>query len=133
MNIKYLAQVTDPGDGGAGGSGTINIGKITGQGILGDPGANAPTLFENFLSGALGILTIIAGIWFVFLVFTGAIGIISSGGEKGAYENARNRISTGVIGIVVVIAAIFVVDLVGTLLGVNLLNPAEFITSFTLN
>lgn len=110
----------------------IDVGPIQGQGPLSFPGANSPKLLENFFSGIIGVMTVIAGIWFVFLVFSGALGIISSGGEKSAYENARKRISTGVIGIVVVIAAVFIVDLVGTLLGLDILNPGQFLLNFTL-
>ncbi len=108
-----------------------DLGIIQGLGILGfegGSGADAPTVFNKLLSASIGLMTVIAIIWFVFVFITGAIAIIGSGGEKGAYEAARKKIMTGVIGIVVVIAAIFVIDLVGWLLGINLiLNPGDLI------
>lgn len=104
---------------------------LQGIGPLGVGDANSPSLFNRFLSGVIGIMTAIAAIWFVFLLLTGAIGILTSGGDKAAYESARKKITTGLIGIIVVIASIFVVDLVGNLLGIpNILDPGAFVQSF---
>lgn len=90
---------------------------------------SAITIFTNFMSKVIGILTVIAIIWFIFTFITGAIGIISSGGDKAALESAQKKITTGLIGLVVVIIAVFAIDLVGYLLGfsVSILNlPALF-------
>lgn len=88
----------------------------------------APTLFNTFISSAIGLMTMIAAIWFIFTLVTGAIGIISSGGDKAKVAEARSRITTGLIGLVILISAVFIVELIGTLIGFNLiLNPAEFI------
>ena len=95
-----------------------------GFGPLGlDEGQSAPEVFTNFISSAIGLMTIIAIIWFVLLMIIGAIGIISSGGDKTALESARKRITTGVIGFVVVVAAIFIVQLIGKIIGIpNILD-----------
>lgn len=100
----------------------IDFGNITGIGPLGNPQGNGITNFQVFLSTAIGLMTIIAFIWFIFSFITGAIGIISSGGDPKAYESARKKITTGIIGVVVVIAAIFVIDLVGVIFGIPFLN-----------
>jgi hypothetical protein len=103
----------------------ISVGPIEGFGPLGLEGAGtdtAPSVFSNFLSTIIGLLTIIAAIWFVVLFITGAIGIIISGGDKNALEDARKKITTGIIGIVVVIAAVFIIDLIGSLIGLDILN-----------
>lgn len=98
----------------------IPLGKpFKGFGPLGlEQGQDAPTVFTNFISSIIGLLTIIAIIWFVFLLIMGAIGIISSGGDKTALETSRKRITTGLIGFIVVIAAIFIIDLIGNLIGI---------------
>jgi hypothetical protein len=104
----------------------IQVGPITGFGPLGlenDTPGGAPRVFANFISSVIGLLTIVAAIWFVFLFITGAIGIISSSGDKNALEDARKKITLGVIGMVVVIASVFVIDLLGTLIGVDFLDP----------
>lgn len=104
-------------------------GGFKGFGKLGlEDGAssNADLVFTQFLSSAIGVMTIIAFIWFIFVFFMGAIGIISSGGDKQALETARKKITSGIIGIVVVIAAIFIIKLIGYLIGIpDILNFAS--------
>lgn len=106
-------------------------GKLQGVGELGLSGKlSAQEVFNRFISGAIGLLTIIAAIWLVFLLITGAYGIMSSGGDKAALENAKKRITTGIVGFVVVIAAIFIIRLIGTILGIeNILNPTGLLES----
>jgi hypothetical protein len=84
--------------------------------------SQGPTLFSSILSTAIGLMTMIAAIWFMFVFLTGAISIISSGGEKGAYENAQKKIRTGLTGLIVTVAAIFLVDFIGWIIGIDLLN-----------
>lgn len=99
-----------------------------GFGPLGQGGSDSVTVFTKFVSSAIGLMTIIGIIWFVFVLVTGAISMISAGGDKQALEAARKKISTGIIGLVVTIAAIFIVSLIGYLLGFeNILDlPALF-------
>ncbi len=102
-------------------------GGVRGPGTnsLATPGTNAPSVFAVFISSVIGLMTLIAGIWFAFNTITGAIGILSSGGDKGKLESSRQRIVTGIIGIGVVVAAIFIVDLAGNFLGFpRILDPA---------
>jgi hypothetical protein len=88
----------------------------------------APTLFNTFISTAIGLMTIIAAIWFTFNLITGAISIITSGGDKVKVTEARSRITMGLVGLVIIIAAMFIIELIGTLIGFDLvLNPAGFI------
>jgi hypothetical protein len=101
---------------------------LNGIGPLGNPSDPFDT-FETVLSTAIAIITIIAGIWFLFLLITGGISWMSAGGDKVAAENARKRITTGLIGLVVVVAGIFIVDLVGTLIGVDILNVGDLLYS----
>ena len=118
---NFLAQQEIPIPGSFSGPGT---------GPLSNPGANAGTVFTNFLSGIVGLITVVAGIWFVFLLITGAISIMTSGGDKAAVESARKRITSGIIGIAVVVAGIFLADLIGSFLGFDLLDPIQVINSF---
>ena len=104
----------------------IPLGQLKGFGPLGTPKDSGINTFANFISSAIGLMTIIAIIWFVFTFFIGAIGIISAGGDKNALEGARKKITTGLIGLVVVIAAIFIIQLIGTLLGIgNILGLSQ--------
>lgn len=111
----------------------IDLGEpLRGIGPLGleeaTTGEGAVGTFTKFISSAIGLMTIIAIIWFVFLLVAGAIGIISSGGDKASLENSRKRITTGLVGLVVIVAAIFIIRLIGKLIGIpNILDlPALF-------
>jgi len=98
----------------------IPLGNFQGFGPLGNPlGTNGIHIFTKFLSTTIGLMTIIAIIWFIFVLITGAIGWISAGSDKAAVETARKKIANGLIGLVVVIGALFIIDLVGYLLGIN--------------
>lgn len=85
------------------------------EGGSGDP----VTGFASIISTVIGILTLVASIYFLFSIITGAIGIMSSEGEKAAYEAARKKLTVGVIGMAVCVSAIFLVDLVAWILGVD--------------
>ncbi len=107
--------------------------KGLGPGPLADPkGSTGIEIFSNFISSIIGLMTIIAIIWFVFTFITGAIGIISSGGDKNSMESAKKKITTGIIGLVVVIAAIFIIKLIGFLLGItDILNITKLFGQIT--
>ena len=102
-------------------------------GLQGEESSGALGIFSNFISSAIGLMTIIAIIWFIFVLITGAIGIISAGGDKAALESARKRITTGLVGLVVVILGIFIVDLIGTLIGIPVLNLGELFNLIQIN
>lgn len=102
-----------------------NFGPLRGFGPLGNPTESGIGEFSSFISTAVGLMTIIGIIWFIFVLFTGAIGIISAGSDKQALESNRKKIITGITGLVVTIIAVFIIDLISTLLGfgsVGLLN-----------
>ena len=101
------------------------IGKL---GLENEDPSNAPSIFNNIISMAIGVITIVAFIYFIFKLITGAIGIISAGSDKNALTNAKNNIVMGIIGVVIIVAAVFLADLIGNILGIeNLLNPAALL------
>jgi hypothetical protein len=108
--MKYLADINLAPTGGFQGFGPL--------GLEGKDGSGAIGVFSNFLSSLVGIITVVGVIWFVVVFITGVVGIIGSGGEKGALESARGKITNAVIGLVVLIAALFLIDLVGYLFGI---------------
>lgn len=87
-------------------------------------------IFAGFISSAIGLITIIAVIWFIFIITTGALGIISSGSDKQALEGAKKKIASGLIGLIVTISGLFILNLVGTLLGIPTI--LEFTKMFNL-
>jgi hypothetical protein len=110
-------------------------GKFQGIGPLGLVGvasSNAIGTFTGFISSVVGIMTVVAIIWFVFLFISGAISYMTSGGDKAAIETARKRIVNGIVGLVIVFLAVIIIGLIGYLLGVpNILNLPTLIAPLT--
>ena len=101
-------------------------------GLVDKEATDAPGIFNQFFSGFIGLLTIIAFLWFIINFFVGAFEIMTSGGDKGKLEGARRRLMTGIIGIVVVIAAIFIVQLIGSIIGIpDILKPTNILPRIT--
>jgi hypothetical protein len=106
---------------------------LEGFGPLGTPNGNAPSLFNKFLTSLIGIITVVAFIWVVILIVSGGIGIITSAGDKAGLQSNLKKIANGIIGLVVLISALFIMQVFGKLFGIdNILNPAYFIEHFTL-
>lgn len=101
---------------------TLDFGTFKGFGPLGNPTGTGINQFSNVISTTIGVMTIVAFIWFTFTLITGAIGIMTAGSDKAGLENARKKITSGIIGLVIVISAVFVLDLIGTIFGIPFLN-----------
>ena len=85
-NLQAQIPVYPPGE-KLEGEGPLGLeGKLSSEGIL---------IFQKIISSAIGVITIIATIWFIVQFITGAVGIISSGGDKAKYEEARSKITNG--------------------------------------
>lgn len=118
--IRYLAQREQP------------IGQpLQGIGQYGS-GSNAATKFNTILTQIIGILTIIAGIYFIFLLISGGIEWMSSGGDKGKLATARSKMFSGAVGLTIVVAALFIADIIGNLIGLpGILNPGGVLNTLT--
>lgn len=130
MDLNFTKSVLAAGPTPSG----VQLGPLEGIGILGGeswPLTNeitAISTFVNILSNIIGVMTIIAVIWFTFVLFTGAIGWLASGGDKTKLQNAQKQITTGIIGLILVLSATFLIDLIGSLIGIpNILSVAKFI------
>jgi len=110
-------------------------GGLKGFGPLGLEGQDAESaggIFNNTISTIVGVMTVIAFVWFVILFMTGALGIMTAGSDKAKLEGSRQKLMNGIIGIVVVVAAVFIVDLVGGFLGIeNILDPGTIIDTIS--
>jgi len=75
-------------------------------------GAQALKNLELFISNIIGFMTALGGIFFVIYFVLGAFEWISSGGDKGKVENARNRITQAFIGLVVLVGSYVIIGFV---------------------
>jgi hypothetical protein len=95
-------------------------------GIQRPPGFQIEDL-GKFISNAAGLALIIAAILvFIFLIW-GGIQWITSGGDKGKTEEARNRITAALVGLAIVAAAWAVVQLISTCFGIDIFGGTKTI------
>ncbi len=106
MNI--LAQAVPLGN--IGGEGLGPFGKDPGDGITG---------IAKIVSSVIGLMTIAAGIWFLFQFITGGINWIGAGGDKSKLQSARDRLTNSFVGLIVVVAGWAILALAGTFFGVD--------------
>jgi len=93
---------------------------------------NADSVFVKFLSSTLGLMSIIAIIWFLFLLITGGYGYMTAAGDKGKLESAHKKIISGLVGLLVVVFGIFIIKLIGWLIGIpNILQIPSLFSEIT--
>jgi len=106
------------------------LGNIIGIGPLGEftvSESEAVNLITQVIRNIIGLMTIVAGIWFIFQFIIGGISWLTAGGDKAKIESAQKKITQAIIGLAIVIIAIFIIDLIGTLLGLEILQPGNYI------
>jgi hypothetical protein len=85
-------------------------------------GSEPTTIIANIISNAIGVMTIGAGIWFLFQAIIAGYNYLSAGGDKTKIEAAGRRLTNSLIGIAVVVAAYGILALIGSFLGIEFLN-----------
>jgi hypothetical protein len=87
-------------------------------------GDNALTGLELFVSRIIGFLTVLGGIFFIVYFILGALSWVTAGGDTGKIQKARDQIVQGVIGLVVIVGSYAVIGIIGSVVGIDILNPA---------
>ena len=87
-----------------------------------NPGTGYATDFGNMFSSILNVVMLIAAVLvFAFLIF-GGIQWITAGGDKTKAAEARNKITSAVIGLVIVAASYALINLIVNFLGFGSFN-----------
>lgn len=95
--------------------------------------ADAPTQFTNLISTAVGSITIVAGLLFLAYFLIASIQWITAGGNTQQLEGARDRITNALIGLIITIAAYAILALVGSIFGIDFLNPTRLLSIIELS
>jgi hypothetical protein len=82
---------------------------------------------NSVVSIIIGFLTAISAIWFMIRLIIGGISWVSAGGDSKAAQSARETITNAVMGLAIVVAAYAIVSVVGSLMGINILDPAKML------
>lgn len=85
-------------------------------------GAGGSTDFlAHFLPSFIGLLLTFGAIAFFFMLLWGAVSWILSGGDKAHLEAAKSRITSAIVGMVLLIGSFAIVKLIETFFDVNIL------------
>lgn len=102
--MREIAQITNP---------------ALGPSLQGKSGVE---FFQELIPSLVGLSLVVGSLVFFFIMVFGAIQWISSGGDKAALEAARGKISSAIIGIVILLAVFAIIMLVEEFFGVNILT-----------
>lgn len=103
-----LAQITNPAI-------SSNIGNIA-------SGTDAAAKFAGFIALIIKVGVVMAAVASLLYLLWGGIDWVVSGGDKGNVENARNKITHAIIGLAVVVLLIAILNFLGGVLQIDLLN-----------
>ena len=111
--IKYLAQ-QPLGQIGANNKG--ELGPFAGK-TLGNP----IDTITSYISSIIGMLTIFASIWFLFMILFAGYEWISAGGDSKKIGAARERITHAFVGLVIVVGSWSLLAVAGQFFGFDTL------------
>ena len=104
------------------------LGTIGGEGLgpFAKTTSNPVQTMITGISGVIGMLTIVAAIWFLIQVTLAGISWISAAGDKNKLTEAREKLTNAFIGLVVVVAGWAILALAGQFFGwSDILAPAS--------
>lgn len=93
-------------------------GKLTGSGIQVADNFDATTQFEKYAGQLVGMLTIVAVLYFVAQIIFAGYAFIASQGDEKTMESTRKRLTEAVLGLVIVVVAVGLGSLIALLLGI---------------
>lgn len=91
----------------------------------------------EYISRLLRVLiagAFVAGVLvFTYIFISGAVSWISAGGDKGKVEAAKDKVTKGLIGLVIMLFVFAIVNVIGCVIGINILEAeiGEFNVRFT--
>ncbi len=82
-------------------------------------GFSGSTTISDLIKRALPLIYSVAGIALLIYLLIGGYGYLVSQGDPKAIASARSKITTALIGLVIVFISYWIVQAVGLLLGIN--------------
>jgi len=99
----------------------VELGQIGGEGLgpFGSSPGDGLTGITNIVSSVIGIMTIAAGIWFLFQIVIGGFNWINAGGDKAKLQTSKDRLTNAFVGLIIVVAGWAILALAGTFFNVD--------------
>lgn len=82
---------------------------------------------ELYVSDIIGAITILAVLFFIVYSFLAAYEWVTAGSDSGKVEKAKNRFIWGTLGLILIVASYAIIGLIGSLIGISILNPGELL------
>ncbi|MBD3250612.1 MAG: hypothetical protein GF381_03530 [Candidatus Pacebacteria bacterium] len=76
----------------------------------------------NVISTIVGALTVLGGLFFIVYFFMGGFSWIAAQGDSSKIEKAREQMIQGVLGLVVMIISYSLIGIIGSVIGLDLIN-----------
>ena len=97
--------------------------SITNSAVPGgsSPG-DSPKQFAVTVATLWQTIILVGGLAFLLYFLLGGLEWITAGGEKGKIEEARGKITQGLIGLAILAASYVIIKFIETAIGMNLLN-----------
>jgi hypothetical protein len=83
-------------------------------------GLNGIAFFGKLFPTAIAALLVIGTVVFVFMLLTGGISYITAGGDKGKVEEARQRLTNALIGLLILFSFFAILNIVECFFGIGL-------------
>lgn len=97
-------------------------GSDTNDGVL--------TNLETFISQLLGLITVVGSLFFIVNFMLAALAWITAGGDAGKIQKARDQMVQSALGLVVMVGSYGIIGLIGSVVGINILQPAQTIQQY---
>lgn len=82
-------------------------------------GSNPTLTLEKIISMVIGLLTVVAFIYFAIQLILAGYAYIVSEGDKNKMETARRRLTEGIIGLIIIVVAVGLASLIATVTGLG--------------
>ena len=96
---------------------------------IGGSAGSGSGAINSLFSTILGFLTIAAGLTFLVFLIIGAFNWITAGGDQNKVDKAKNTLTNSAVGLIVIVSAYSIAWIVGTVLGIEILNPGKVLCS----
>lgn len=83
---------------------------------------DSPRQFAITIATLWQTIILVGGLAFLLYFLLGGITWITAGGDKGKIEEARGKITQGLVGLAVLAASYVIIKFIETAIGLNLLN-----------
>jgi hypothetical protein len=99
---------------------TVLAQSIENPALGGLEGLSGAQFFNNLIPALVSLGLVIGAVVFIFYFLTGAISWISSGGDKMKIEQARSKLTTALIGLIILLCFIAIISLLEAFFGIGL-------------